>query len=220
MRKLLMGICVLFTLNSYSQYDDLYYTADDYVALTESDTIIEETDTYITNNYYSEYPDYTSRINRFYNNLFYVSYWSFSNIFWSSYYYPYNNWYSSYWYNPYWYGGYGGYYGWNYNNNWWYSNHNHHNHHNWHNNRHYANNSYYGPRYRKSNGNKNVKTVRPITKHHTPHKVATNKQVKTITHVKPKTVKTNVVRNYNKPKPSNAIVIIIIIGQILLNIIM
>ena len=74
-----MGICVLFTLNSYSQDADLYYTVDDYNSVSDTDTIVEETDTYITNNYYNEYPTYSNRIRRFYSDFWYVSYWSLSN---------------------------------------------------------------------------------------------------------------------------------------------
>ena len=220
MRKLFIGVCMLFTLNSYSQYDDIYYTVDDYNAVVDTDITEQETDTYITNNYYTEYPSYSARIRRFHSDLWYISYWSLSNIFWYSWYNPYDYWYSYSWYNPYW--NYYGYYGWNYYNNYWYSHH-HHNH--WYNNHYYAHNSYYGPHYRKSTNtsNGNVKT---IVKQTTPHKIVTKKEVKTVAHVKPKPVTKNEVKtvahvkpkpvttsavktytynNYNRPKPSTKV---------------
>jgi len=176
MKKLLGILFVCLTLTTYSQeYDDLYYTVYDDTTVESTDTLVDESNTYVTNNYYTDYPSYTSRIRRFHSNLFYFSYWSFNNIFWSSYYYPHSDWYSWYGYNPYSY--YYGYYGWNYNN--WYSHH-HHNHH-WYNNHSYATNTYYGPHYKKSQVNKKIKTIKSVSK------------------VKPKPVINKGVRTVNKP---------------------
>ena len=175
MKKLLGILFACLTLTTYSQeYDDLYYTVYDDKTSASSDTLLKETTTYVTNNYYTDYPSYTTRMRRFYSDFWYVSYWSFNNIFWYSSYYPYN-WYNYSWYNPY--NSYYGYYGWNYNN--WYSHH-HHNHH-WYNNHSYASNTYYGPHYRKTTGNKKIKTVKPVSK------------------VKPQRVINKEVRSVNKP---------------------
>ena len=129
MRKLLGILCACLTLTTYSQeYDDLYYTVTDYTQLEESDTISTTPTTHNTYHYYSEYPSYRSRLKRFHSSFLYLSYWSFNNMWWSSYYYPYHYW-RGYWHNPY------GYYGWNQNN--WYLSHRR------------ATPTYYGPHYRK-----------------------------------------------------------------------
>lgn len=102
MKKLIALLFTLFTLTSYSQKednDDVYWTVYD------TDTVEEETSTYVTNNYYT---DYTSRIYRFHRSPYYTSYWSYYNPYWYSYYYPFYT--SYYWwsYRPFW-----SYYGFN-----------------------------------------------------------------------------------------------------------
>jgi len=175
MKKLLGILFACLTLTTYSQeYDDLYYTVYDDTTSVSSDTLVEENTTYVTYNYYTDYPSYTSRMKRFHSDFWYVSYWSFNNIFWYSFYYPYN-WYNYSWYNPYNY--YSGYYGGNYYS--WYPYHHHNNH--WYNNHSYASNTYYGPHYRKATGNKNIKTVKTVSK------------------IKPKPVIKREVRSVNKP---------------------
>ena len=175
MKKLLGILFALFTLTTYSQeYDDVYYTVYDDTPTASNDTLIEESDTYITNNYYT---DYTSRINRFHRRPYYTSYWSYYNPYWYSYFY-YGH-YSSlsfyWWWNSPW--GYGYYSDYNYP--YWYS-HNHHNHHGY-NNHYSAHNTYYGPHYKKSNGDKKIKTVKTISK------------------IKSKPVNNHIVKTHNKP---------------------
>jgi len=103
MRIILITLFALFTLSSFSQdNDDIYWT------IYDVDTVEEETNTYVTNNYYT---DYTSRINRFHRHPYYTSYWSYHNPYWYSYYYPfytsyywwwgYNSWSYYGWYSPY-----------------------------------------------------------------------------------------------------------------------
>ena len=76
MRKFLVLFFVIIALNSYSQYDDLYW-----------DNGYNGT-TYLT---YNHFPNYSARIQLFWGGLFYISYWSY---------------YDRYWYRPYYYGNY------------------------------------------------------------------------------------------------------------------
>ena len=151
MRKLLGILCACLTLTTYSQeYDDLYYTVSDYNQLEKSDTLTSTNDTHITYNYYGEYPSYRMRLKRFYSSFFYLSYWSFNNIWWSSYYYPYHYW-RGYWQNSY------GYQGWNHNN--WYLSYRH------------LTPTYYGPYYRKGGKPKYSQNISKVKSRPRPTKV-------------------------------------------------
>ncbi len=177
MKKIIIVLFALFTLTSYSQdNDDIYWTVYDV------DTVEEETNTYVTNNYYT---DYTSRINRFHRHPYYTSYWSYHNPYWYSYYYPF---YTSY----YWWWGYNSwsYYGWYspYRN--WYSHYNYS--HYYRPTYYYAHHSHNHNYYKKSNPNKkqvvhNPKYIKkPVYK----------------THSKPKNINKPTYQTYSKPKPT------------------
>jgi len=185
MRKLLMMFFVLFTLNAYSQYDDLYYDGsyDGY-----------HTTTYLT---YNHFPNYSARINFFYGSGIYFT-WSLFNYYW---YTPYYSWYYPSWNYYSWY--YPNYYNWN--NNYYTYNHHHHN------RRFKNNNTYYGHRSRmSSNTNKTVYKPKPIKTPTTTHKVVKTptKVVHTVKNYnKPNTVTTNkTVRSYQRPQQPKTVV--------------
>lgn len=141
-----MVILLVTSLLTFAQdNDDIYWTVYD------ADTVEEETNTYITNNYYT---NYSSRISRFHRRPFYASYWSYHNPYWYSYYYPFYTGYYWGWYNPY------RYYSWYhtpyYNYAYWYS---------YYPTYHYAHNHHHHPHWRTANSNKKpvVNAPRKVT---------------------------------------------------------
>jgi len=206
MRTILIILIILFTVTTYSQEnDDIYWT------IYDVDTVEEETNTYIPNNYYT---DYTSRINRFHRRPYYTSYWSYHNPYWYSYYYPFYTSYYWWWYSPYKYYSYHSFY-----NSW----HSLYNYSHWYTYRptyHYSHRHkpHHYVHHKKSNSNKKqvvykpVKTnkPRPYPAYQKPKVVNTKSTIRTYpTYVKPKQpirtneikhVNNNVVRNVQKPK--------------------
>ena len=173
MRKLLVGLCVLFTLNSYSQYDDIYWDNNYYGT------------TYLT---YDHFPNYSARLNFFYGTGIYFT-WSLFNYYW---YTPYYSWYYPSWNYYSWY--YPNYNNWYYNNNYYTYNHHHH--------RKFKNsNSYFGHRSRmSSNTRSNPTKGKPVNPATTKVVKTYIKPTTTTKVVKTPTKVTHTVKTYNKPK--------------------
>ena len=178
MKKIILFLFLIISLNGYSQYDDLYYNG--YGGTT-----------YLT---YNHFPNYSARLNFFYGGGLYLN-WSLFNFYWytpyySAWYYPYNNYYSS-WYYP-------RYYRW-YNRN--YYTHHHHHYRKGQGNR----NTFYGHRKRISSNNRTTvyksKPIKPTT----PRKVVKTptKVVTTVKHYNRPTPPQKVVKNnYSRSKPT------------------
>ena len=184
MKKLILLFFTLFTLNAYSQYDDLYYDGsyDGY-----------HTTTYLT---YNHFPNYSARINFFYGSGIYFT-WSLFNYYW---YTPYYSWNYYSWYRP-------NYYNWQNN----YYTYNHHHYYRRFKNRNtyygHRNRMTNSTPTRKPIKPAQTKVVKKITKVTTPIKTYTQPKTVHQSHIvynKPtRNTTTKVVRTYNKRPPTN-----------------